>query len=223
MFSDYVDDTMPLPADVEREFFDKAADQTSALEWLALMEIDSVPVLGNAGRVAIIQWTLIWDADAERYGFHIYSDDHVGPKADGQLAIPVMQNGKFIDLLLIDADDLTFTRACSNATWLGGDEFGREGTIRLHRAPIDWLEAGCRGVCHVESISRQGLKDLRQASHIVCNDTFTALEAWDWAFGADDDELARFAIDDSPENIRAYFAQQAQWQAMSIIHARAAA
>lgn len=223
MFAEYVDDTMPLPADVEREFFEKAADQTSALEWLTLMEIDSVPVLANAGRVAMIQWTLIWDVDAERYGFYIYSPEHIGPKADGQLAIPIIQNGKFIDLLLIDAYDLSFTRACCTASWLGADEIGREDTIRLHRDPIDWLEAGCRGTCHIEPISRQGLKDLRQAEQIICSDTHTALEAWDWAFGADDDELARFQIDDSAENIRNYFSQQAKWRAMTVIHARLAA
>jgi hypothetical protein len=39
----YVDDTMPLPADVEREFLDKGTDQVSALAWLDELEIDPGP------------------------------------------------------------------------------------------------------------------------------------------------------------------------------------
>jgi hypothetical protein len=45
-----------------------------------------------------------------------------------------------------------------------------------------------------------------------CNDVGTALQAWDWGFGGEDDALARFAIDDSPESIRCYFRDEADWR-----------
>src|SRR3979411_880216 len=38
-YQEYVDDTMPLPADVEREFMEKGHDQVSAIAWLAELEI----------------------------------------------------------------------------------------------------------------------------------------------------------------------------------------
>jgi hypothetical protein len=84
--------------------------------------------------------------------------------------------------------------------------------VRLHAHPMDWLEDGCTGVCHIESISRKALKDLRSVTTIECNDVHTALEAWSWGFGADEDELARFAIDDTPGSIRAYFEDEAKWR-----------
>jgi hypothetical protein len=40
----------------------------------------------------------------------------------------------------------------------------------------------------------------------------TALEAWSWGFGAEDDELARFEIDDSPLAIRSYFEDEVVWR-----------
>jgi hypothetical protein len=80
---------------------------------------------------------------------------------------------------------------------------------------MDWLEAGCTGVCHVEPISRKALKDLHAAKTIECNCVHTALEAWDWGFDADranlnaPQDLARFVIDDSPASIRRYFEDEA--------------
>jgi hypothetical protein len=47
---------------------------------------------------------------------------------------------------------------------------------------MDWLEAGCTGVCHIEPISRKALKDLRNVETIECNDIHTALEAWSWGY-----------------------------------------
>jgi hypothetical protein len=77
---------------------------------------------------------------------------------------------------------------------------------------MDWLEAGCVGVCHVDPYGRKALKELRNVESIQCNDIHTALEAWSWGFEADDDELARFDIDDSPGNIRSYFEDGVKWQ-----------
>jgi hypothetical protein len=118
-------------------------------------------------------------------------------------------------LLLVDMDVLAFTLVCGRAKWLGREELGREKAVRLHRTPVDWLESGCRGVVHVEPISRRALRDLRLADEIRCSNIHTALEAWSWGFGDDDDELGRFVIDDSPENIRSYFAQIAKFQALA--------
>jgi hypothetical protein len=84
--------------------------------------------------------------------------------------------------------------------------------VRLHSHPTDWLEAGGRGVCHIEPISRNALKELSQVTTIECNDIYTALEAWDWGFGGADDELSRFSIDDSPGAIRQYFEDQVLWK-----------
>ena len=53
-YQEYVDDTMPLPADVEREFMEKGHDQVSAIAWLAELEIDPEPVLEAAGRWALL-------------------------------------------------------------------------------------------------------------------------------------------------------------------------
>lgn len=58
-------------------------------------------------------------------------------------------------------------------------------------------------------------KDLQAATTIECNDIGTALEAWDWGFGADDDGLARFEIDDPPGNIRSYFETDIRFRAAS--------
>ena len=214
-------DTMPRPADVEAEFFAKTTDdnRVSALDWLAAHDINPAPIKDCAGSIASIQWTVTWDLEVDRYRFHIYEAAHVGPKHDWHIAVPLILKGVFTDLLLLNASFNDFTTACGKAKWLG--QIGCEKAIRLHRDPIDWLEAGCQGVCHLEPISRQALKDLRAADKILCNDIHTALEAWEWGFGADDDDLTRFVIDAAPENIRYYFERQARHQAWSAIHARA--
>ncbi len=93
---------------------------------------------------------------------------------------------------------------------------GRENlplpVVRLHAHSMDWLEAGCEGVCHIEPIGRKALADLRNATTIECSDIYTALKAWDWGFGGDEDELFRFIIDDLPFNIRCYFQDEARRQ-----------
>jgi hypothetical protein len=140
----------------------------------------------------------------------MYTPDHVGPKYPPELAIPIIEDGVFVDLLFI-SDEMTFARATCRAPWLGRKNLLLP-VVRLHAHPMDWLEAGCTGVCHIEPISRKALAELTDATAIECNDVYTALEAWDWAFGGDPQELARFLIDDSPLSIRLYFEDEVRWR-----------
>jgi hypothetical protein len=199
------DDTLPLPDEVAQEFFDKAGDGLTALDWLADHGIDTAPQ-----HVALIQYGMVWTPETGRYRFLIYGSDHVGPKYPAELAIPIIEDGQLVDLLFI-SDEMSFARATCRAPWLGRENLALP-VVRLHAHPMDWLESGCTGVCHVEPISRKALAELRNVETIECNDIHTALEAWDWGFGADEDELARFAIDDTPASIRAYFEAEAKWR-----------
>jgi hypothetical protein len=199
------DDTLPLSEEVEQEFYNKAGRDKEALAWLVERNVDALPQ-----RVALIQYAMIWNPETGRYRFTIYAPDHVGPKHSPELAIPIVEDGVFIDLLFI-SDEMSFARATCRAHWLGRENLTLP-VVRLHAHPMDWLEAGCIGVCHIEPISRRALKDLRNVATIECNDIYTALEAWDWGFSGDEDELHRFVIDDSPGNIRSYFEEQIKWQ-----------
>jgi hypothetical protein len=200
------DETLPLPADVEREFRENAGDGLTALAWLADHGIDAAPE-----HAAVIQYAMAWDYDSERYWFIIYGPDHVGPKHEPELAVPIFENGKFIDLLFIN-ESMSFVRATCRAKWLGTVA---GPVLRLHAHPLDWIAAGGAGACHIEPISRKALKDLRNVATIECNDIHTALEAWDWGFGGEDDELARFVIDDTPGNISAYYEDEFKWRTAS--------
>ena len=193
------DDTLPSPDEVEREFREHAGYDVSA--WFVDHDIAAEPI----GK--IIQYGIVWNPCTGRYQFLIYGPDHIGPKGQPVLAIPIIEDGKFVDLLLISGE-MSFARATSRAPWLGTIT----PTTRLHAHPLDWLEAGCTGVCHIEPISRKALKDLRSATTIECDDIQTALEAWDWGFGGEDDELARFEIYDTPNSIRIYFEDDAKWR-----------
>jgi hypothetical protein len=204
MYDDF-DDTLPLPTEVETEFRDKAGDNLIALAWLSGHGVDSAP-----NDVALIQYAMVWTAETGRYRFLIYAPDHVGPKHPPELAIPIVEDGTFVDLLFI-SDEMTFARATCRAPWLGR-EYLALPVVRLHAHPMDWIEAGCTGVCHIEPISRKAFKDLRTAGTIECNDIHTALEAWDWGFGGEDDELKRFVIDDTPHSIRSYFEEEVRRQ-----------
>ena len=201
------DDTLPMPTEVEREFRDNAGSNVTAIAWLADHGIDSAPV-----DAALIQYGMIWTQETGRYRFLIYGPDHVGPKHPHELAIPIFEDGKFLDLLFI-SDEQSYARATCRAPWLG---HVTGPTVRLHAHPMDFIEAGCTGVCHIEPISRKALKELRGVERIECNDIHTALEAWSWAFGGQgdqtDDELARFIIDDTPDSIRIYFEEEAKWR-----------
>jgi hypothetical protein len=208
MYSDF-DDTLPLPHEVEQEFREKAGDNLTAVAWLSEHGIDS-----PLQHVALIQYGMVWNPETGRYQFLIYAPDHVGPKYSPELAIPIFEDGIFVDLLFI-SDEMSFARATCRASWLGRENLTLP-VVRLHAHPMDWLEAGCTGVCHIEPVSRKALTDLRNATEIECNDIHTALEAWSWAFGAQgdqtDDELSRFIVDDTPFTIRSYFEDEAKWR-----------
>jgi hypothetical protein len=204
MYSNF-DDTLPLPNEVEQEFRDKAGDNLTALAWLSDHGIDSAP-----HDVALIQYGMVWNPEMGRYQFLIYAPDHVGPKHPPELAIPIIEDGVFTDVLFI-SDEMSFARATCRIPWLGRKNLTLP-VIRIHSHPMDWLEAGCAGVCHIEPVSRKALKDLRSATTIECNDIHTALEAWDWGFGGDPEALARFIIDDTPLAIRSYFEHEAKWR-----------
>ena len=69
----------------------------------------------------------------------------------------------------------------------------------------------------LKPVSRKALKELTNAKTIECNDIHTALEAWSWAFGGEDDELARFTIDDSLFAIRHYFEGEVRWRTAYLV------
>jgi hypothetical protein len=199
------DDTLPLPNEVETEYRKKAGDGLTAIAWLADHGIDSAPQ-----HAALIQYGTIWNPETGRYDFLIYAPDHVGPKHPPELAVPILEDGAFIDLLFI-SESMSFARATCRASWLGRENL-TQSTVRLHAHPMDWLEAGCSGVCHIAESSRKALKELRTATTIECNDIYTALEAWDWGFGGDEDALSRFTIDDTPFAIRSYYEDEVAWR-----------
>jgi hypothetical protein len=174
-------DTLPTPADVERAFHHHDGGDVKA--WFDKHGIDAEPI----GK--IIRYGIDWNPETGRYQFTIYDPTDVGPDHPAELAVPIFKDGVFIDLLFI-SDSMSVARATCRVSWLGAIT----PTTRLHPHPLDWIEAGCTGACHVEPLNRKALKDLRAATTIECNDINTTLEAWDWGFAGDDDELARFAL-----------------------------
>jgi hypothetical protein len=163
--------------------------------------------------VALIQYGMVWNPETGRYRFLIYDPGHVGPKYPPELAIPIIENGVFVDLLCI-SDEMSFARVTCRAPWLGRENL-TQPVVRLHPHPLDWVEAGCTGVCHIEPVSRKALKELRSAKTIECNDIHAALEAWSWGFADDDGELARFVIDDTAESVSSYIDDEVQWRVLS--------
>jgi hypothetical protein len=204
------DDTLPLPAEVEQQFLNLAGDDLTARAWLTDRGIDPTAVVEHVGKMALIQYWNVWNPETGRYRFLIYTPNHIGPKYPHELAIPIIEGGNFVDLLFI-SDEMSFARTTCRAQWLGRENL-TPPVVRLHAHPMDWLESGGTGACHIEPISRKALKDLRSATTIECNDIHTALEAWSWGFDADENELARFDIDDSPYAIRSYFEDQVKWR-----------
>jgi hypothetical protein len=196
-------DTLPLPDEVEREFLDHAGDDVTA--WFEQHDIAAAPI----GK--LIQYAMVWNPETGRYRFLIYGPDHIGPKHAPELAVPIFEDGNFVDLLFI-SDEMTFVRATCRAPWLGRVT---GPVVRLHAHPMDWIESGCAGVCHIEPISRKALKDLQAATTIECSDIHTALNAWSWGFDSDDDELARFDIDDTPASISRYIEDEVEWRVLS--------
>jgi hypothetical protein len=199
------DDTLPLPVEVEQEFLDQASDAAGASEWLTKLGVDARPIIASVGCIALVQSSMILGPDRSRYQFRIYGHQHIGPKYPPSVAIPIIEYDTFVDLLLIDCTSFAYRTVCGRAEWLGRDELSTHDIVRLHSHPMDWLVAGCRGVCHIETISREALKDLRSVRGVICSDIHTALEAWGWSSSDDDFASGRWMIDAEPENIIAYF------------------
>jgi hypothetical protein len=146
---------------------------STALAWLEERDIDAAPILKTVGKIALIQCGTVWNPDTGRYRFMIYTPAHVGPKYPPELAIPIIEDGKFVDLLFI-SDEMSFVRATCRAPWLGRENLTLP-VVRLHAHPMNWLESGCTGVCHIEPISRKALAELRNVETIECNDIHTAV------------------------------------------------
>src|SRR5712664_3443537 len=104
------DDTLPLPAEVEREFLDHAGDELIAKTWLEDHGIDPAPIIEHVGKIALVQYWNVWNPGTGRYRLLIYMPDHIGPKYPPELAVPIIENGVFVDLLFI-SDEMTFARA----------------------------------------------------------------------------------------------------------------
>ncbi|MQX70072.1 hypothetical protein [Sinorhizobium meliloti] len=133
------------------------------------------------------------------------------------LIFPVIIDGQFLDLMILDIEDFSFFTVRHKAIWLGSDNIsGAE--VRLHKHPMDWLGAGSTGCCYIDPQRRTPMKRLQAVGKIYCNDVELALEAWEWGFSAHDEHLDRFEIDDHPDNIRDYFEAQAMAQALSRKH-----
>ncbi|MGY4364064.1 hypothetical protein ACVW1A_000129 [Bradyrhizobium sp. LB1.3] len=199
------DDTLPTAEEVECEFQERGADKAMAVTWLTEHGVDTSP----PPQAAVIQYGVVWTPEIGRYKFVIYGSSHIGPKHPHELAVPIFEDGKFVDLLVI-SDQMHFASVTCRASWLGRENLAVP-VVRLHAHPIDWLEAGCTGACHIAPISRKALKELAAAGIIKCNKIETALEAWDWGFGSDEAELARFEIDDTPRAIEAYYKREIRW------------
>ncbi|CEJ13408.1 hypothetical protein BN1110_03724 [bacterium YEK0313] len=180
---------LPVPIDVCAAF-EAETDTVGAHEWMLENDIDPGPVIAVLGDVKLID---------------VVSRDCPSWTA---LALPLRADGVFVDTLLIDTDTFEHLRICDAVDWLGEDNIS--GTVRLHAAPVDWLRAGCAGCCSLHPYGRGHLRALRRADRIQCDDIRLALEAWEWGFGAYDNDLARFDIDDLPENVACYFQRQAR-------------
>lgn len=198
------DDTLPTAEEVWSEFQERAGGKAAAIKWLAEHGVNTPP----PPQAAVIQYGVVW-TEVGRYRFVIYGPEHVGPKDSPELAVPIFENGTFIDLLVISGE-MHFASVTGRVSWLGRKNLALP-VVRLHAHPMDWLEADCTGVCHIAPMSRKALKELATAGTIECNDIETALEAWDWGFGADEAELARFEVDDTREAIEAYYERQVSW------------
>jgi hypothetical protein len=125
------DDTMPLAKDAERIFNEHAGDDLKTRDWLQERGIDAA----NAREVALIDYILVCDVLAGRCEFKTYPADHIGPKQFA-LAVPIYEAGKFVDLLLIYCEDLSFQLVTGRASWLGRENI--TGKVRLH-ATDAWL------------------------------------------------------------------------------------
>ena len=69
------DDTLPLPADVERIFHKHAGDDLTARAWLEERGIDPAPIIERAGKIALLDYAFVWNPQAGRYDFKVYPAD----------------------------------------------------------------------------------------------------------------------------------------------------
>lgn len=189
--------------------------------WLSEHDIDPDPVTAALGEVKLVDAVMSYDYDVAAIrpadlksvcGRMILS---IGSGAPTALAVPVIEEGHFVDLLFIVRGSPDAFLACERAGWLGRDCLHTGATVRLHADPMDWLRAGCKGLCHVSRHgSMRAFEDLHSAERILCADVETALTAWEWGFGCDDDALARFEIDAAPDEIRAHIEREARHAAI---------
>lgn len=199
---------LPQPDQVESELARHGSTQLMAQAALADNGIDA-PTLG----VGYFQSTIA--CDDERYSFEIYKPEHVGPKFPPDIAIEVREDGKLVDVILVDPDTHDVRAVTCRTKWLGKEQLSNS-VIRLHRHPLDWLAAGGVGVCHIGLINRQPLKALQAADSILCDDMPTFLEAWEYGFSCDMDSLSRFVIDAEPDHIRSYYERQAFFESRTV-------
>jgi hypothetical protein len=192
-----------------RQQFDAADGLAEADEWLRDEGFDAAAILKATGGAKLVNYTCDYgfNVGAEGEGI-VFTIVHGEPNA---LAIPIVEQGEFVDLLLLDLDTYEFDRATKMAFWLGRDQIC--GTVRLHTSPGEWLQAACAGVCHIEPVSRRALVDLQRCEKIICDDVRTALDAWEWGFSGRDEYLSRFEIDAPQEDVDAYFEAQGKLRA----------
>lgn len=68
------------------------------------MPTPAMLAMGQVGRIALVQCGTVWNPETERYRFFIYEPEHVGSKYPAELAIPIIEDGVFIDLLFINGE-----------------------------------------------------------------------------------------------------------------------
>ena len=68
------------------------------------MPTPAMLAMGQVGRIALVQCGTVWNPETERYRFFIYEPEHVGSKYPVELAIPIIEDGVFIDLLFINGE-----------------------------------------------------------------------------------------------------------------------
>ena len=188
-------------------------DAGAGIEFLRDEGIDPAPVLAAVGAVKLLNTsnsTALYRPELDHSGtgvVHEFANN--GPPA---IAFPIIEDGRFVDLLLIGTNDFSFDTLLGETCWLGRDAL-TSATVRLHKHPLDWLDAGCTGVCHIAPFSRAEFAEFRGVERIECSDIHLAMEVLGWAFDGDEDELKRFFIDDEPQNIREFFLQEEQFKA----------
>lgn len=209
-----VEDKYREPIEDAMARFDEAGGIEEAIDWLNENDIDpdALPFQCKFVNVTVSRDYALPEI-AEPCGRTVYEFDKPIPHglAAGEigerncLIFPIIDDGKTIDIGMLGED---FGTVRQKAIWLGGDNIEGE-SVRLHSGVYEWLEAGATGCVYIDEQRRTPMKRLQAVHRVQCNNVALALEAWEWAYGAKDSELARFEIDDDSENIKAYFAAQA--------------